>query len=37
MKERATVPPYQGVFKQGQIIGQSNWVVHNNITDDSSD
>lgn len=37
MKEHIPVPPYHGVFKQGHIMGQSDRVVHNNITDDSFD
>jgi hypothetical protein len=37
MKEHAPVLPYQGVYKQGQIMGQSDRGVHNIIADDSSD
>jgi hypothetical protein len=35
-KKKVPVPPCQEVYKQGQLVGQSDRGVHNNNTDDSS-
>lgn len=36
-RKTAPVPPCEEVYKQGQLVGQSDRGFHNNNTDDSSD